>query len=240
MKGILFGSKHTWTDWNLVLKEKPDISFPEVKTNYIDLTGADGQIDLTEVFGEPKYKNRKGSLTFTKVGNRDSWNGLKSNIQNYLHGQKMRMILDEDSGYYYYGRFALNNWKSSKKTADLVIDYDLDPWKYEVISSIEPWKWDPFNFETGVIRNYASIEINGDTTVDLIGSRKPTIPTLTVNSTGKGFRVHGEYGSSGSVQWFDLPNGTYKDPEFIIREGRHTFRFQGTGTITVNFRGGSL
>lgn len=247
MNGVLFGNKHSWTDWNLILKYKPDISFPLVKTNYIDLSGSDGQIDLTEsLTGEVHYQNRTGSLTFTKVGDRNSWNNIKTIIADYLHGQRMQMILDEDRSYFYVGRFSLNEWKSDKKTGDLVIDYNLEPYKYNLFSSVEPWEWDTFNFETDIIRNYSGIEINGTETITLIGSRKTVVPTITVVTTDElGFNVQGEYGLSGEVSVFNLPDGTYKDPNFIIRQGEHEYQFypddnNNVGTLTIDFRGGRL
>ena len=250
MRGITFGNKHTFRDWGLILKEKPDINFPEVKTNYIDISGTDGHIDLTEALtGEPKYKNRDGSLVFSKVGDRNRWEFLKSSIADFLHGKRMQMITDDDHSYYYLGRFSLNEWKSDKKIGQITIDYSLEPYKYELFSSIEEWEWDPFNFETGVIRNYKELPITPDARITLIGSRKSVIPTITVDSDdGHGFYVYGEYGIGGSEQWFFLPDGIYKDPNFIIRQGEHEFLFaenteesiSGSGKITVDFKGGRL
>lgn len=243
MRGILFGDKHSWEDWKLILKERPDISFPEPKTNYIDLSGSDGQIDLSEVLtGEVKYKNRVGSFTFTYVSDRDKWDLIKTKISNYLHGKRMKIILDDDRSHYYIGRFSLNEWVSDKKTGDLVINYDLEPYKYDLTTSTEPWLWDPFSFVEGVIRNYDQMQIEPETTINLYGSRKTCVPTITVSTkNGSGFTVYGEYGQSGTVQWFNLPDGTYKDPDFIIRDGIHPYLFRKNfGTITFDYRGGNL
>lgn len=255
--GTSFGNKHTWDDWNLILKTKPDVSFPETKTKYIDLTGSNGQIDLTSLLTyDTKYANRQGSFTFSTIIPRDYWDSLKTEIANYLHGQRMKMIIDEDPSYYWMGRFSLNEWKSDKKIGELVIDYDLEPYKYELFTSVEDYEWDPFNFETGVVRRWENIRIDEPTDLVLIGSRMPVIPTLTIETDdGNGFcAVGGLYGFPPVIRGFNLADGTYKDPNFVIRENTHLhpyhFRgeiqgnggvtYQNTGSITIEYRGGSL
>ena len=238
----LHPNKHTWTDWGLILKEKPDIAFPEVKTKYVEIDGADGQIDLTGILGGiVNYNDRMGSLTFVKVGNRDGWTSMKSKIANYLHGRKMQMILDEDKGYFYVGRFFLNEWTSDKKTGELVIDYELEPYKFNVLTSIDNWLWDTFNFETGVIRDLKNIPIVPNTVVQIPRVIRRLVPTLTVITEGQtGFHVVGKYGVYGIYSEFDLPDGTYKDPKLIFKDTQTYTFLSGTGTITIDFRDGSL
>ena len=45
--GVLFGDKHSHRDWQLLLNSRPEISSPVPKTNYIDIPGGDGILDLT-------------------------------------------------------------------------------------------------------------------------------------------------------------------------------------------------
>ncbi len=254
--GVSYGDKHTWEDWGLILKVKPDIAFPETKTKYIDITGGNGQIDLTSLLTyDTKYDNRVGSFVFSSIRPRDHWNTLKSEIANFLHGQRVKMILDEDPDYYWMGRFTLNEWLSDKKIGELTIDYNLEPYKYEMFTSVEDYEWDTFNFETGVVRQWKDIRIDGPTDIVLIGSRMPVIPTLTIETDdGNGFHgVGGLYGFPPVVRGFNLPDGTYKDPNFVIRENtylhpyhfygetsQHGVTYQNTGTITIEYRGGSL
>ena len=57
--------KNTWDDWYLIPSSRPVFNPPSVKTQYIDIPGANGQIDLTEsLTGYPVYKNREGSWNF--------------------------------------------------------------------------------------------------------------------------------------------------------------------------------
>lgn len=62
---VVFGNKDSWKDWHLIPSSRPVFATPEVKTNFIDIPGADGGIDLSEALsGYPVYKNRNGSFKF--------------------------------------------------------------------------------------------------------------------------------------------------------------------------------
>ena len=57
------------------------------------------------------------------------WGVLYSEIMAYLHGKRMRAVLEDDPGYYYEGRFAVNEWKSEANWSSIVIDYEVEPYK---------------------------------------------------------------------------------------------------------------
>ena len=117
--GVTFGEKHSFRDWKLLLNERPKISTPVAKTNYIDIPGSDGHIDLTEALtGDVKYETRQIKFTFITTKARKKWPSLYSDILDYLHGQEMKIILDEDRSFYYIGRVSVNEWESSEKYSD--------------------------------------------------------------------------------------------------------------------------
>lgn len=57
MKGVKFGSLHSFYEWGLILSEK-EIKAPQPKTKAVDVEWADGEIDYTEAFCDVKYQNR--------------------------------------------------------------------------------------------------------------------------------------------------------------------------------------
>lgn len=135
---ITFGTKNTWDDWHLIPTSRPLFNPPSVKTNLIEIPGGDGALDLTTALaGRPLYKNRTGSLEFYVDNNFLDWTVLYSEIMVYLHGQKMRAVLEDDPSYYYEGRFAINAWKSNKERSSLVIDYDVNPYKKDILGTDE-------------------------------------------------------------------------------------------------------
>lgn len=130
MKGVTFGSYHSYDDFNLILSQKI-IGTPSPKTNVIDIAGGDGVLDLTEYFGDVKYNNRSISFDFSTTVPQAQFMDLFSKVQNALHGQKLRITLDDDPEFYYVGRISVSEWKADKSIGKLTIDCDCEPWKWK-------------------------------------------------------------------------------------------------------------
>ncbi len=107
----------------------------------------------------------------------------------------------------------------------------MEPYKYELFSSLEDWLWDSFDFETGVIREYKDLVVNGSLTVDVPGTRKEVLPTITASAAMQ-------------VEWkgirYDLLAGVNKIYAISIPEGDQKLIFYGNGTISIDYRGGIL
>lgn len=236
MDGVTFGTKHSYRDWGLLLKSRPVISPPSPKTVYVDIPGSDGIIDLTEsLTGDVKFDNRTIKCEFVVLDARNRWSDIYSEIMDYLHGQRMRVRLDEDPTYYYEGRLQVNEWKSDKVTSTITIEGDVEPYKMEMFSSLEDWEWDSFNFETGIIRDYKEIRVDESLTFTIEGRRKSVVPSFTVVSDdGSGLQVR----FNGTT--YDLPDGTSRVLNIVIRNGENTLYFTGNGTVSIDYRGGRL
>lgn len=234
--GVLFGEKHSYKDWGLYLSLRPDISPPKPKTVYINIPEADGQIDLSEsLTGDIAYDNRTITFTFLVVGGREEWFEKYSEIMDYLHGRKMKVVLDEDPVYYYEGRLEVSKWDSDQLASKIVIIGNVQPYKMESISSLDDWLWDTFNFETDSARDWKGLEVDGSLVVTLAGSRKPVVPTFIVENAED---------TTMTLVWEDnvyyLPDGETRIPNVTIREGKQIAVFEGSGTVTVSYRGGRL
>ncbi|MBE6724980.1 MAG: hypothetical protein E7576_07270 [Ruminococcaceae bacterium] len=136
---ITFGNKNTYSDWHLVPSSRPVVDPPKPKTQYVDIPGADGSIDLTEsLAGRPVFSDRQGSFEFIVLNdfNLDNysydWNSVYTAVLSYLHGKRMRMVLEDDPTYFYEGRFSVNGWKSDANNSKITIDYVVGPYKYPV------------------------------------------------------------------------------------------------------------
>ena len=56
---ITFGDKNTWDDWHLIPSKRPSFNPPNVKSQYVDIPGGNGVLDLTEsLTGYPLYNTR--------------------------------------------------------------------------------------------------------------------------------------------------------------------------------------
>lgn len=132
MHGVIFDDKHTYRDWGLMLKSKPNISPPKPKLMLIPVPGSDFIIDLTEsLTGKVHYEPRKISLEFITLAERERWPSLYSEILNYIHGRRLRIIMDDDPNFYYTGRVSVDELVTDKKTAVLKMTAEVEPYKRE-------------------------------------------------------------------------------------------------------------
>lgn len=230
MDTVTFGTKNSYKDFGLILSSK-EISLPKAKTKTVEVPGADGVIDLTEVLTDDvKYQNRTLSFTFTVIDHFNGWAARLSEVTNYLHGRKLRIYMDWDRNYYYEGRCSVNQFKSDKRTSTIVIDVDADPYKIEKNSISDPWIWDTFSFIDGIIHTNR-FTVSGETTVVLINRRKVVSPTFTCSAA----MTVVFNGVSYSV-----PSGTTTVLDIRLQEGENTVTFRGTGTVQIDYKGGSL
>ena len=65
-KSIAFNGINTWDTWWLIPSSRPVINPPGFKSNYIEIPGMDGSIDISTVLtgGYPTYSNRTGSIEY--------------------------------------------------------------------------------------------------------------------------------------------------------------------------------
>lgn len=234
--GVLFGNHHSYQTWGLVTKTRPVIGSPVPKTTYIDIPEADGQLDLTEsLTGEVKFKTRTIKCEFIVLEARERWSMVYSKVMNFLQGQRLKIIFDEDPNHYYLGRVKVDEWKSSKKTSTIVISGEVEPYKYEISNSLEPWEWDTFNFEEDVIREYAQLAVDGELDFTVVGSRKTYVPTFIVHSDdGQGMDV--VFGGTT----YHLSDGSNRVVNIEIRNDEYELKFTGHGKVSIDYQGGSL
>ena len=96
----------------------------------------------------------------------------------------MQIILDADKTFYYYGRCTIDQFKSDKRLATIVVVCDVEPYKIEVNGAGMPWMWDTFSFVNGIIHvNTVTLKNNESVTLNLINLKKKVSPTVT--TTGK-------------------------------------------------------
>ncbi len=233
---ITFGDKNTWDDWHLIPSSRPVFNPPAPKTKFIDIPGADWHLDLSSsLTGDIAYNGRTGTMEFIVDNGHAEWHHLYSTIMEYLHGQELRAVLEDDPTHYYEGRFWVDSWKSLPQNSRIVIEYNVAPYRYEITTSLEDWYWDDFNFETGVVREYADIRVDGSRVFTIPGDRLWVTPSFIVNSdNGKGMMV------SHDGVTYHLPDGKSRVVAIRLGSGINTLIFNGLGTISVEYRGGTL
>lgn len=130
MQGVIFSDKHSWRDWGLILKSRPVISAPAPKIKMIPIPGSDIVVDLTQsLTGKVHYEPRTIQFEFITAAPREKWASLHSDILNYLHGQGVKIIFDDDPNWFYTGRVTVGDFEADKKTATLTMTATVDPYK---------------------------------------------------------------------------------------------------------------
>lgn len=215
MKGITFGSYHSYDDLNLILTGK-EIGSPEVKSMKIDLPGADSALDMTEAFGEPKYEDVTHKFEFATLAPYREFPSVYSRIKNLIHGKKMRIILDDDPLYAWVGRCYVTKFTNEKTVGIISVECDCEPYKNRIAKTV------------------VTQAVNGTAAITLTNGRKRAVPEVNIETDGS-LRI--EFGT-GNV--WDLGSGSYTLPELELAQGENVVTVTGTGTITFTWQEGDL
>lgn len=232
MFGLTIGDKHTYNDFGLMMTSFY-IPLPVTKTNQIEIPYSSGSIDLTEITGNPTFKDREG-LRFEFAIHDKDWDSverLKTRMAMYLHGRKLKMIPDNDLSYYYMARFEVNAEKEHKSYSKIILTGTAEPYKYDIIASDEPWLWDPFSFVDGVIRSSSNITVHSGDTFTILGAGVDTPPTFIVSQSNN-------LAVSAGGAYYSMPStGIYKFPQIQVGAEDVTLTFSGSGKLSISYRG---
>lgn len=216
--GIYFGDVHSYYDLNLVLSS---VTIPPAKpkTNYIDIPGGDGSIDLTEAHGEIKYNNRECTFVFTVIpGDELTFEERKTKVSNALNGLKCRIILDKEQAWYYNGRLTVDEYKQDKNLLQIIITATVEPYKYKLSETVATFAVEAYEEKLFIIKN----------------ARKSVVPTIVTDA-------HLQITFEGEVRTV-LP-GTHVIPQINLKSGDNQFKIMGVGSIgkvTFTFQEGAL
>jgi len=212
MKGIWFDKIHSFEGLNLILS-KVDIPPATPKTNYVDIPGGDGSVDLTEALGDVKFNDRVCYFTFTVFPYED-FEEKKREVSNLLNGKRCKIVVDKDPDYYWLGRCSVNEYASDKRLHQIVVGAVVAPYKlkHELTKVIVP----------------AGTNVLGR----LQNSRKKVIPIIT--TTAQATIVFGD-------KYCELPAAdTYKILNIELVEGFNQVSVTSTGTVTFTYQEGDL
>lgn len=211
MKGITFGNLHSYRDLQLVLGQK-EIAAPTVKTNKLEIDGADGFIDYTDFFGEVKYGEATHVFPFTALVPRSDFLSHYSTVKNALHGKKLRIILDDDPSFYYVGRCYVSKFTNEKGIGTISVECECEPYKYKIAKTV------------------VTRAVNGTDNIVLTNSRKRAVPEITITTATSLNIVYQTYNV------WDLGSGSYTLPDLELVEGENNVTVTGVGNITFTWQ----
>ena len=184
--------------FQMILLDGYTLSPPEPKTYTVDIPGGDGVIDLTQsLTGDVAYKNRQQEFTFAVI-NPDSFERVKTEVSNFLHGKEFDYQISMDPGYTYHGRFSVKEYNHKLYAypglvGTFSIDIDAEPYK---------------------LKKHMSFKLNATRgkMFTLESGRKPVHPVI-------------ECSQSCRVRWknvvVNVPAGTYRLNDVLFNCGQN-------------------
>lgn len=235
--GATINGKHTFRDLGLVIGNNDIVSSPAPKTNIIDVPGSSYRLDLTETLtGRTEYESRTLNFKFGIQKPKEKWPGVCKNVMLLFHGKKVQVILDAEPEYYYEGRAECVDFDRAGSIGTFTMTVDCDAYKYEVWDSLGNWEWDSFSFETGVIREYTDIAVDGSTNILIRGSDIPMIPTFIVTDYSSEKDAYIRYNGKR----YNLVSGRNRFAGVVIPPAGGRVYLYGKYTMAIEVRGGSL
>ena len=213
MSDIRFGTKWAHADYGLIVAPYA-IPIPEPQTNFVEIPGRDGTLDLSEAFGTVRYADRIIPLTLYA---RAPFDTLISAFAADVHGRRMNVIFDRDPTFYYDARVTLEDVERHAGYCELSLECRAKPYKLE-------------HFETAI-----TVLPTGSATVTLTNTRMPVVPTIAVSA-----EMTLVFAIAGVSYSISLAAGSHVMPSLVLMEGDTEVEITGTGSITFTYRKGAL
>lgn len=160
-KTVNFDGKNSWTDYKIIFKTFT-LGAPSPQLVLINVPFRNGSLDETDYFGDVKYNDRTLSMDFLIHWAEDYPYDIYSNVLNSLNGQRKKIKISADQGWYYEGRLTVG---------DLSIDSGF--WNFNISALVDPYKYKDIE---------AKFHIDGSEEIELLNDYMPSIPIFNCNS----------------------------------------------------------
>lgn len=202
---------HHSNDWGLLLSSF-NMGIPTPKTEYVDIVGGNGKIDLTEVYGEIFYDSRKGTIEFTCL---DSvrYDETLDKMMAFLQGKECYITVYYDTLFYYVGRVSVNKYKTSKALANITLSITAEPYKLK-------------RYETII-----DTDVTDKTEINCLNDRMECVPTFIADAP-MNFKFKGVS--------YAISEGETILPDVLFTEGSNILEITGNGNLKVKYQEGRL
>lgn len=210
-----FDNKNSWYDFHLIVTDK-EITPPEPKTNYVEIDGMSGSLDLSEsLTGEITYKDRTISASFwTDYGKRADRVKIINEFIKSIHGRKIKIIEPDDPDHYFYGRVNVRNVENILPYATVEIEAVCEPWRYALNESSR--------------------------TCDVDGSVDVVINNHGVKTLCPDIHITGAVTIKQNDISVSLTDGSFKISDFKLTQGSNVLTVSGKGSVTFVYREADL
>lgn len=112
-----------------LIQQSVNIQPAEPKLNLIDIPGADGSKDMSELpGGRLTYKDRTITWTFALFPG-DKWDAKHAEVSNALNGKRCTIHLYSDWDWYYEGRLVVKQYTHDKALRQITVEAICNPYK---------------------------------------------------------------------------------------------------------------
>ena len=168
LHGVTINGTDTLAAYGLILLADVGIDPPERKTNYVDIPGADGSLDLSNFpQGRPTFASRNVTFNLFKAVDDEELRSLRSTLMSAYHGKEVTLLLPDDAGettrHAYKGVLSVGPF-AGYNTGIIPCTMVADPYRYKTAVTT------------------VTEEISGETEIELLNELMPAVPTITVDA----------------------------------------------------------
>ena len=133
---VYFNDYNSYSYFNMILYDYT-ISNAKRKTKFVSIPGRNGELDLSDYFGEV-YEDRDINIILYTQRSIDRTNEFQSQLDNLINGKRMKLVFSNDAGYYWNARITnISINKEAKNMIKIVIQAIAYPYKINVITGEE-------------------------------------------------------------------------------------------------------
>lgn len=182
----------------------------------IDVPYGNGALDVTSALGDVTYHERNIEIPMIIIA--DDPMEIYSEISNTIHGQTAKVIFNQDSDYYYQGRFECETLQTSGLK-----------WQFTISGTVFPYKY--YIHET----KYTKKATTGGTSVICRNDRMNVIPTFITTASGQVTITQGTNTYSFSSA------GSHKFGGLVFTKGQNEITLTGSNiNVEITYRQGRL
>lgn len=212
--GCYINGVNTLDEYGLFLLSDVKIGAPEKKTNYVDIPGADGSLDMSDYpQGRPVYKNRTISFRLFRRTDEVTFARILDCLRNQYHGKTVRLVLPNDCDHYWKGDMSIGD-TANYHSCTIPVTVLAEPYKLQLEET------------------EATFAVTGAKTISLYNEGKPAVPEISTTAD-----IVIAWGSSSVA----VSTGSgILIPSFILYAGYTDVTITGSATVTFKYQEGTL
>lgn len=209
-----------------------NISPPTVKNPSVNIPLANGGI-VSNPLRRVLFDTRKIDLILdTKLTQAGEAYTKFSKLGEYLFSKpKYEITFEWDKNFFWLGRCTNVDIKRTyDKYVEYEIQFEVEPYKYDIQVAGEPWLWDPFSFLNGIIASKPQTILT-EGQFYIVNRLQPVNPTIESTQQCKVVFEDVEYNIQIGSNYFE---------SLILKQGKNLIKVIGDTTITFKYRMGEL